>query len=175
LLDDAVAVEVVGLVLVDQPVPVVVDRDVARTGVNAGRGFHEVLPAVGIDGRNDVEDPLVNEFRDVVETAVVLHQVPGRVEADLGALDFVAVDVGLDVHGRLAHLRARLGVVDRQDHEVPAFAGLADGLELEELGESVLEPLEVRVKLGDVMPAVKIELDLERWIGGLLAEGRGRA
>ena len=52
----------------------------ARCATPAPRALQEVVAAVGIDGRDDVEDALVHELGDLVDAAVVLHQVPDRVE-----------------------------------------------------------------------------------------------
>ena len=173
LLDDAVPVDVLGRVLVEDAVVVVVDRDVARPGVAAG-ALHEVLPPVGVDRGDDVEDALVDEAGDVVDAAVILHEVPDGVKADLAALDLVAVDVGLDVHAGLTRFGPRRRVVDRHEHEVAAVVALADRLELEEFGEGVPEALHVGVELVGVVPAVEIELDLEGRVGGFLGRGRRR-
>ena len=78
----------------------------AASGADPRGPLHEVVAAVRIDGGEDVEDPLVDELGDLVDPAVVFHQVPDGVQADLAALDLVPVNVGLDVHGGLAHFRA---------------------------------------------------------------------
>jgi hypothetical protein len=97
LLDHAVAVQVVDVVLVGDAVVVVVDRLAARAAARVD--LQEVLAAIGVHRRHDVEHPLVDQLPDARQPIVVLHQVPDRVEAD-PALDLVAVDVGLDVTSR---------------------------------------------------------------------------
>ena len=59
LLDDAVAVQVVGTVFVSDAVAVAVHRHVA--GAGAGAGFvEEIIPPVRIHARHEVEHALVH-------------------------------------------------------------------------------------------------------------------
>ena len=71
------------------------------------------------------------------------------------------MDVGLDVHGRLAHLRTGIRIVDGHEDDVAAAVALAERRELQHLRPRLGELFEIGLQFGDVVPAVEIEPDLE--------------
>ena len=172
LLDRAVAVEVVGTVFIERAVAIFIHRHVPRTGP-CTRPVHEVVASVRVDGGHDVERPLVDELGDLVDLAVVLHQVPDGVDAHFPALHLIAVNVGFDVHGRLGGVGTRVGVVDDHRGDVTPPVALADRYVLQELRVRLLERFHVGVEFGRVVPAVEVELHLERALGRRCRRGLG--
>lgn len=146
--DVAVAVEVVGRVLVEKAVPVIVDGDaqaaVAARSVGVG---HEVEAAVDVDDGHDIEAGLVHEARHLRILAVAAEEVVEEVKGDVPALDLVAVHVTVDVHPGLVQGCARLGIVDGQGHDGPALFALANRLERRELRIGFVERPEGLVDL----------------------------
>ncbi len=148
--DLAVAVEVVVPVLVEQAVAVVVaGRLAAPRAIGRVRPGEPVGPAVGVDRRDDVERLLIQELGDLLDPPVVLGQVPDQIEASLGRLDLVAVDVAIDVHGRLGPVAARLGVVDRHAPHVPPLDALAQAGQAEQVGMGGDQLFQGRFQLRD--------------------------
>ncbi len=101
--DEAVAVEVVGAVLVDLAVAVVVAEHAVLALGDAA--LDAVEDAVRIDDGADVEGLAVDEGRDVLVRAVAGDELVDRVEADLGAGVLVAVGRAADPVAGLAHVR----------------------------------------------------------------------
>ena len=169
--DVAVAVEVVGGVFVDEAVLVVVHGNaqaaVAVRGVGVG---HEVESAVDIDDGHDVEAGLVHEARHLRVLAVVPEHVVKEVERNVPALNLVAVHVAVDIHPGLVQDGARLGVVDGQSHDGPAFLALADRLERRQLGIGLVERPEGLVDL--VQRVILVEPQRDRDLGFLRRQGR---
>ena len=131
---------------------------------------HEVIAAVDVDDRHDVEADLVDEGRDLGVLAVAAEEVIEKVERDVAALDLVAVHVAVDVEGRLVEGGAGLGIVDGHGHERPAFLALADRLERRQLGIGLGEGPERFVDL--VERVVLVEPQRDRHLGFLRRQGR---
>ena len=129
--DEAVAVEVLGRVLVEQGVPVVVVRP-DRAAVRLGR-VQVQLRAVGVVLDPDVERLRVDELGERRVVAVAGQDMPGEPEGGLGRRDLARMPVPFDEHGRLVRVLAGGLVGDRDLPDVAIFEGLPDGVELDEV------------------------------------------
>ena len=162
LLDDAVAVEVVRRVLVERR-----RRCRRRPGTWPERALppgplHEVLAAVGVDRRERCRRRARRRAGDVGRSG---RSSPSGTRSCRGR----PRRPGSRCRGRWPRCTCRLarfgpggGVVDGHEHDVAAVVALADRRVLEELREGLLEPLHVGLELRRVVPAVEVELDLER-------------
>ncbi len=169
--DVAVAVEVVGRILVEETVPVVVDRDAqAAVAVRAVGVGHEVIAAVDVDDRHDIDADPVDEGRDLGVLAVAAEDIVEKVERDVAALDLIAVHVAVDVEGRLVEGGAGLGVVHGHGHEGPAFLAFPHGLERRQLGIGLGEGPQRFVNL--IEGVVLVEPQRDRHLGFLRRQGR---
>ena len=154
LRDVAVAVEVVRAILVHQPVAVVVSRDADRAARARRVGVvEEVVAAVHVDRGNHVERVAVHELGHLLVVAVEREQAIEQRQADLRRLDFVAVDVAVDVDARLVERRAGLRVVHGHGPDVAAFLALADRFDLGQLGEGGVQGAE---RLADLLVGVVV-------------------
>ncbi len=163
--DEAVAVEVVGPVLVDLAVAVVVAHHAVLTLGDAL--LEAVEDAVGVDDGADVEGLGVDEGRRLFIDAVARDQLVNRVEADLVPGVFVAMGRPADPLAGLSHIgfhrgdvldalgpriaepdigvdgRPRLHVRNDEDVDRPAHRALADLQERRDLRVGGGDGLEV--------------------------------
>ena len=129
--DEAVAVEVLGRILVEEPVPVVVVRP-DRAPVRLGR-VQVKLRAVGVVLDPDVDRLGVDELGQGRVLAVAAEDVPGEPEGGLGRRHFARMPVPFDEHGRLVRVLAGGFVGDRDLPDVAPFEGLADRIEVDDV------------------------------------------
>ena len=119
LQDEAVAVQVLGRVLVQQPVAVVVIR---TDGAAVGLGGEEIkVGAVGVVFGLDVKRRRIDHPGDFGVLAVIGQDVPGKPQGGLGRRHLARMAVALDKHGRLVRVLAQGLVRDRHLHDVAAF------------------------------------------------------
>ena len=130
--DETVTVEILGRVFVEKAVPVVVVRP-DRAPVRLGR-VQIKFRAVRIVLDPDVDRLRIDELRQRRVFPVAAEDVPGEPERGLGRRHFSGMPVALDEHGRLVGVLARGLVVDRDLPDVPALEGLADGIEVDDIG-----------------------------------------
>jgi len=141
--DVAVPVKVVGIILVHEPVPIVVERvaEAPVVAVAAGVG-EEVVPAIGIHHRHHVETARVHETGDFRVLAVAGEELVQEIEAHLAALDLVAMDVAVRVDRRLLQLRAGSRVVHGEAPDGPPLVAVSGHVEPGQLGMGLMERLE---------------------------------
>ncbi len=158
--DVPVAVEVVVAVFVVEAVIVVVGRqNAAAQVVRRGRLVEPHLASVGVLHGNEVEDALIDQFRQRLDAAVTLREIPDGVEHGLGGLDLIAVDVAVDEHCGLAQFRPRVCVVERDAPDVEPADALAQGLNAQQVGIRRDQPVQQVGRLLVVVEAVKSDLD----------------
>ena len=129
--DEAVAVEVLGRILVEQAVAVVVVRP-DRAAVRLGR-VQVQLRAVGVVLDPDVDRLRVDELGERRVLAVAAKDVPGEPEGGLGRRHLARMPVAFDEHGRLVGVLAGGLVRDRDLPDIAPFERLPDGVEIDEV------------------------------------------
>ena len=119
--DGAVIVQIVHVILIGYTVAIVVDglhagaRAVGRLGA-----VEPTIAAIGIDGGDQVEHAAVEQLGHLVEAAVLMTEIPRGVGDGFAALDFIAMNVAIDVHARLP-LGVALFAGDFEAPHVAAF------------------------------------------------------
>ena len=157
LRDVAVAVQIVGLVLVDQAVAIVVDRPLAAARrMRAVRLIHVRVARVGTHHRHEVKCPLVEQPRDQLVMAVRLGQEPGRIECDFGPLDFVGVDAAVDPKRRLCSRRSPFGIADCEHPHLAFAVRLAEAFQPAQIGKRLDEPLKQFRRLREIVIAIPL-------------------
>ena len=95
------------------------------------------VASIRIDGWDEIEDDAVQEFGDFREASVLMAEVPGGVGGDFAALDFVAVDVSVDIHARFTSGVADIAGREFEAPEVASLDGAADGIEARDVWEFI--------------------------------------
>ncbi len=131
LKDKAVAVEVLGRVLVEEAVPVIVIRT-DGAAVRLSRVQVEIGP-VGVVLDPDIDRLRVDELREGRVLAVAAEDVRGEPKGRLGRRHLARVPVPLDEHGRLVRVLAGLLVGDRDLPDIAPLEALADGIEVDKV------------------------------------------
>ena len=124
LKDESVTVQVLGRVLVQQPVPVVVVRP-DRAPVALGR-VEIKLGAVRVVLDPHVQSLGVDEAGDLGVRAVLSEHVPGEIKGRFRGGHLARVPVPFEKHGRLVGVLPGRLVGDRDLPDVPSFESLPD-------------------------------------------------
>ena len=170
----AIAIEVVGAILVGPAVAVVVGRLHARARrVRRVLRLEPGLPAVWIGAGDEVERDSVDQRRERVVLRVLLDEVPDGVEDRLRCLTLVAVDVAVDVYRGLRGVGPRLRAVEREHEDRAALRTRSDLRVGEELGVRGRERLSFGLQRWEISEVVEAERGLR--LGALLRLRDGRS
>ena len=155
LRDPAVAVQVLGGILVGGAVFVLVDG----VGGAAERLIvdEREVGAVGVELGADVKGADIEQRGDARVAAVTVEEVADDVGGDGGARQLARVDAAIDVERRFVGRGAGGLVGDGDEHEGLAAVALADLVELGEVGVEGVELAQDLVGLGGRVEAVPVD------------------
>jgi len=161
LADVAVVVEIIGSVLIDESVAIVVfghaqtPARIRRVGL-----LKKTRPPVDVHHRKDVVRIPVDHLFDFLVFPVAGKQQVGIIEAHLPGLNFVAVDVAVDIHPRFGEGFPGAVVVDGQRPDLPVLFAAAHQVEPRELRVRLVQCLQRFGHLVVIIIAVKAQRHL---------------
>ena len=115
---------------------------------------------VGVDRGHQVKHPFIEQVRDPVQLAVLMTQIPGRVQDCFPSLDFIAMDVPVNVHAGLA---LRVSVLEGRDLQAPEGApthGLSERHPARQVGKGLVELPEDHVNAFAIIEPIPRHIDL---------------
>jgi len=91
--------------------------------VSANKSIAKILATVGINCWENIKDSFIDKAGNFIYPAIVLHQVPYSIETDFPSLDFVPVDIGINIHCCFTKLRSGLRIINCHIHYILSVKG----------------------------------------------------